>query len=48
MGNEVKCYDWAAATAGKRKGVATQMKLLNYKLLYLHCFGHALNLQGLM
>ena len=30
--------------SGKRSGVATQIKLLNRKYLYTHCYGHALNL----
>ena len=29
---------------GANKGVATQFKSLNGKMLYLHCYGHALNL----
>ena len=30
--------------AGERTGVATQIKALNGKCLYTHCYGHALNL----
>ena len=30
--------------SGVKKGVATQIKSINSKCLYLHCFGHALNL----
>ena len=29
--------------AGERTGVATQIKSLNGKCLYTHCYGHALN-----
>ena len=29
---------------GKKAGVATLFKLLNPKMLYTHCYGHALNL----
>ena len=39
-----QCYDGAASMAGKRLGVATQIKTLNNKCLYTHCYGHALNL----
>ena len=30
--------------AGERTGVATQIKTINGKCLYMHCYGHALNL----
>lgn len=39
-----QCYDEAATMAGVRKGVATQIKEINSKCLYTHCYGHALNL----
>ena len=39
-----QCCDGAASMAGKRSGVATQIKTLNNKCLYTHCYGHALNL----
>ena len=39
-----QCYDGAATMAGKKKGVATQIKAINRKCLYTHCYGHALNL----
>ena len=39
-----QCYDGASSMAGKRSGVATQIKSLNNKCLYTHCYGHALNL----
>ena len=39
-----QCYDGAVTMAGKRKGVVTQIKAINGKFLYTHCYGHALNL----
>lgn len=39
-----QCYDGAAVMAGSKKGVASQIKSLNPKCLYTHCYGHALNL----
>ena len=39
-----QCYDGAATISGKASGVATQFKLENKKMLYTHCYGHALNL----
>ena len=39
-----QCYDGASSMSGKRSGVATQIKSLNRKCLYTHCYGHALNL----
>ena len=39
-----QCYDGAAAMAGTKTGVATQIKAINSKCLYTHCYGHALNL----
>ena len=39
-----QCYDGASSMSGKRSGVATQIKFLNRKCLYTHCYGHALNL----
>ena len=39
-----QCYDGAATMSGKASGVATQFKLENEKMLYSHCYGHALNL----
>lgn len=40
----VLCYDDAAVMSGQKAGVATQIKALNSKWLYTHCYGHALNL----
>ena len=39
-----QCYDGASIMSGSKSGVATQLKLLNKKCLYTHCYGHALNL----
>ena len=39
-----QCYDGAATMAGSKTGVATQFKSLNEKMLFTHCYGHALNL----
>ena len=39
-----QCYDGAAAMAGAKIGVAAQIKAINGKCLYTHCYGHALNL----
>ena len=38
------CYDCASTMAGEKTGVAIQIKALNSKCLYTHCFGRALNL----
>ena len=38
-----QCHDMAAAMAGKKTGVATQIKKLELRALYTHCYGHALN-----
>ena len=37
-------YDAASAVVGTKSGLATQLKLLNGKCLFTHCYGHALNL----
>ena len=39
-----QCYDGEAAKAGEKTGVATQIKNINGKCLYAHCYGHASNL----
>ena len=39
-----QCYDGAATMSGKDSGVTTQFKLESEKMLYTHCYGHALNL----
>ena len=37
-----QCSDGAATMAGEKTGVATQIKTINGKCLYTHCYGHAL------
>ena len=37
-----QCYDEAAAMAGTKTGIATQIKAISSKCLYTHCYGHAL------
>jgi hypothetical protein len=39
-----QCYDGASTMSGVKNGVAVQIKSLNGKCLYTHCYGHALNL----
>ena len=39
-----QCYDGAATKVGEKTGVATQIKIINGKCLYAHCYGHASNL----
>ena len=39
-----QCYDGAATMSGAKTGVATQLKEINKKMLFTHCYGHALNL----
>lgn len=39
-----QCYDMAAAMAGTKSGVATQISSIEPRALYTHCYGHALNL----
>ena len=39
-----QCYDGASNMSGSRSGVATQIAKEEERALYLHCFGHALNL----
>ena len=39
-----QCYDGAATKAGEKTGVATQIKTINGKCLYAHCYGHTSNL----
>ena len=36
-------YDGAAVISRKKAGVATQIKAINSKCLYTHCYGNALN-----
>ena len=37
-------YDGAATMSVTKGGVTTHIKRLNRKILYTHCYGHALNL----
>ena len=39
-----QCYDGASAMAGAKTGVVTQIKFINSKCLFTHCYEHALNL----
>jgi hypothetical protein len=39
-----QAYDGAGSVAGKNKGLATLVRQVNSKALYLHCFSHVLNL----
>ena len=39
-----QCYDMAASMAGSKSGVAKQLQTLQPKAIYVHCYGHALNL----
>jgi hypothetical protein len=39
-----QCYDGAAAMAGPRSGVATQLLSEEPRALFCHCYGHSLNL----
>ena len=39
-----QCYDGASNMRGSRNGVAAQIAREENQALYLHCFGHALNL----
>ena len=39
-----QCYDGASSMSGSKSGVATQIAKEEPRTLYLHCFGHALNL----
>ena len=39
-----QCYDGAAAMAGSKNGVATQILSIEPRALFTHCYGHSLNL----
>ena len=39
-----QCYDGAPSMKGANTGVRAQFKLFNEKMLYVHCYGDALNL----
>ncbi|XP_066975351.1 zinc finger MYM-type protein 1-like [Macrobrachium rosenbergii] len=39
-----QCYDGASNMSGKEKGVATRVQEVAPKAIYVHCYGHLLNL----
>ena len=39
-----QCYDGASDMSGVRSGVATRISAIEFRALYTHCYGHALNL----
>ena len=39
-----QCYDGASAISGPRSGVAKQIRDLESRAVYTHCYGHSLNL----
>lgn len=39
-----QCYDGASAMSGAKSGVAKQLSEDENRAVYLHCYGHALNL----
>ena len=39
-----QCYDGASTMSGTRSGVATQLRDEENRAVFLHCYGHALNL----
>ena len=39
-----QCYDGASSMNGIRNGVATKIMELESRALYIHCYGHSLNL----
>ena len=39
-----QCYDGASNMSGRRTGVATQIASEESRAVYIHCYGHALNL----
>ena len=39
-----QCYDGVPSMKGANTGVAAQFKLVNGKMLHVHCYGYALNL----
>ena len=44
QGARGQCYNGAATMAGEKTGVAMQIKTINGKCLYMHCYLHTLNL----
>ncbi len=39
-----QCYDGASNMSGSKNGVASQITRIEKRALYMHCYGHALNL----
>lgn len=39
-----QCYDETAIMSGSKNSVATQIKTMDSKCLFTHCYGHVLNL----
>ena len=39
-----QCYDRASVTTGHKNGVATQIRAIETRALFMHCYGHALNI----
>ncbi|XP_068233467.1 zinc finger MYM-type protein 1-like [Palaemon carinicauda] len=39
-----QCYDGASNMSGRKSGVATQLENIESRALYIHCYGHSLNL----
>ena len=39
-----QCYDGASSVSRIRNGVATKIMELESRALYIHCYGHSLNL----
>ena len=39
-----QCYDGSSTMAGAKTGVSTKMQELEPRAVFLHCYGHALNL----
>ena len=42
---KAQCYDDVATMSSVKRGVATQIKSVNKKVLYTHCYGHAFKLE---
>lgn len=39
-----QCYDRASVTTWHKNGVATQIRAIETRALFTHCYGHALNI----
>ena len=42
---KAQCYDDVATMSSVKRGVATQIKSVNKKVLYTNCYGHVLKLE---